>query len=191
MPSDPTITNFLEAHAAGDPAAFDQLVAGVYDHLRLLARQQIRRSPAASLVSCELVHEAFVKLAGGQWRERGHFFAAASRAMRHVLVDRARYRNRQRRGSDQHRVDFEIEKLADAAPDDELLALDEALERLESRNARLVRVVECRFFAGLSEPDTAEALGVSESTVQRDWRAAKVLLAKTMRGDEAVGGRGP
>ncbi|MEM1179940.1 MAG: ECF-type sigma factor [Acidobacteriota bacterium] len=185
MRSDPAITHFLDAHAAGDPEAFEQLVAGVYDHLRLLARQQIRRSPAASLASCELVHEAFVKLAGGRWRERGHFFAAASRAMRHVLVDRARRRRRQRRGGGHRRVELELEGLAEPAPDDKLLALDAALEELESRNPRLVRVVECRFFAGLSEVDTAAALGVSESTVQRDWRAAKVLLAQAVRGEGA------
>ncbi|MEM1205197.1 MAG: ECF-type sigma factor [Acidobacteriota bacterium] len=184
MPADPTITTYLEAHAAGDPAAFGQLVDVVYGHLRYLARRHIARAPHASLSSCALVHEAYLKLEGaGGWRERGHFFAAASRAMRHVLVDGARRRQRHRRGGGvQVRVDLEADLLLTEPPDAEMLALDAALHRLESRNPRLVRVVECRFFAGLSEPEAAEALELSLSTVQRDWRAARAWLARELGG---------
>jgi RNA polymerase sigma factor (TIGR02999 family) len=188
MPADPRITGFLQAHAAGDPAAFDRMVEDVYDHLRHLARRQLGRGRRGTLDTSGLVHEAYLRFTaqGAKWNDRGHFFASASRAMRHVLVDAARRRARGKRGGDVERVEFDPERLAAPERCDDLLALDAALIRLAERNARLAQVVECRAFAGLSEAETAEALGVSLRTVQRDFRAARVWLA-TALGQQPAG----
>lgn len=187
MQKDSRITAYLEAHAAGREGAFDQIVESVYDQLRLLARRQLARGRRDSLDTCGLVHEAWVRLAAadGPWRDRNHFFAAASRAMRHVLVDAARRRGRQKRGRDWERLDVEPEALGSPAREEQLLALHEALERLAEKNERLARVVECRAFGGLTEEEIAEALGLSVRTVQRDVRAARTWLSTELGRERA------
>lgn len=185
MEGDVDVTGLLEAHAQGEPEALDRLVAAVYQHLHRLARKQLRAPGRRSqtLDTTGLVHEAYLRLAGptgNAWRDRGHFFAAASQAMRHVLVDFARGRLREKRGGGQRPVTLEPEMAAVAEDAAQLLALDQALHRLDASRSRLVRVVECRYFAGLSEEETAEALEVSVRTVQRDWRQARTWLRREL-----------
>ena len=136
-----------------------------------------------TLSTTGLVHEAYLKLAAQPhpgWRDRGHFFAVAARAMRHILIDYARSRGRQKRGSGQPHLPLDEAQVAIEAEAAHLVAVDEALARLAGEDERLARVVECRFFAGLSEDETAEALGISVRTVQRDWGEAREWLKKEM-----------
>jgi RNA polymerase sigma factor (TIGR02999 family) len=188
-PAADDITGLLHAHREGDLAAFDLLMQRVYDDLKRIARGQLR-GHRATLDSTELVHESWFKLADAEraaWKNRGHFFAIAARAMRQVLIDRARVRTAQKRGADDPPQTFDEQ--AEASPRqqprlDALLALDQALVRLEAVDPRLVRVVECRFFAGLTTSETAEALDVTERTVGRDWVKARALL-RTLLGSHA------
>jgi RNA polymerase sigma factor (TIGR02999 family) len=164
--------------------ALDQLVPVVYEHLRAIARRQLALRPGGGTLSTTgLVHEAYIKLANqanAGWRDRGHFFAIASVAMRHVLVDRAKSRLAQKRGGARHRVTLDDDQLpADDQPE-ALLELNDAVERLAAVEPRLARVVECRFFGGLSEAETAEALGITTRTVQRDWSKARMLLRRAL-----------
>ena len=184
-PNSIEITRFLEAHAAGNEEALDQLIGQVYGQLRLLAHRQLSSRPPATLDTGGLVHEAYLRISHQQaaWRDRGHFFAAASQAMRHVLVDAARRRCRDKRGGDAVRVDLDPDATAGNDAAESLLDLERALELLEAFNPRLARVVECRAFAGLTEPETAVALGVSVPTVQRDLRAARVWLSAKLGRD--------
>ncbi len=150
----------------------------LYDELHALAHRQVRRSrPGATLSTTALLHEAYLKLAGvDRIAERQHFFALAARAMRQVLVDHARERAALKRGGGQVVVTLGDEVPAVAAEASELLALDSALAGLQAVDERLARVVELRFFAGLSVEETAAALGTSTATVKRDWRAARAFL---------------
>lgn len=163
----------------------------VYDQLRQVAHRQLAAEPTGhTLQTTALVHEAYLKLAAQtrvQWQDREHFFAIASRAMRRILVDYARRHRAVRRGGQNGRpprpvslddVDLPVAERADA-----LLALDEALDRLERVDPRSARVVECRFFAGLTEAETAAALGVSQRTVAREWAVAKGWLYQELRRD--------
>ena len=164
--------------------ALDQLVPVVYEHLRAIARRQLAVRPGGGTLSTTgLVHEAYIKLANqanAEWRDRAHFFAIASVAMRHVLVDRAKSRLAQKRGGPRHRVTLdEAQVSADDQPE-ALLELNDAVERLAAVEPRLARVVECRFFGGLSEDETAEALGITTRTVQRDWAKARMLLRRAL-----------
>lgn len=176
------ITALLEAHAGGDRRAFDQAVALVYPELRRVARGQRRGSPpGATLDTTAIVHEAYLKLIRGaqpDWQSRGHFLAVAATAMRQVAVDHVRARRRTKRGGDRARVDLEEATVAEQRQMDEILAVHDALEKLATADPRLVRVVECRYFAGMSEPETAKALDLSLSSVQRAWRTAKRTLRK-------------
>lgn len=190
MPSEPTeITTLLQAHAAGDPVALDRLLPRVYDELRRIARARLRRERAEhTLAPTDLVHEAFLKLVPIErvaWQGRTHFFAIASRAMRNVLVDHAERRAAAKRGGGQEALTLEEAGGATEAPLDDLIALGDALARLETVDARQARVVECRFFGGLSLEETAEALGISPATVSRDWTFARAWLHR-----ELSGGRG-
>lgn len=179
--SDREITELLEALGEGRDGALDELFATVYGELRRLAHGQRRRwRGEETLNTTALLHEAYLKLAGARrrrWPDRGHFFAVASRAMRQILIDRARRSRAERRGGGRGPV-----PLAEAPPRippavrEELLALDAAMRRLEAVDVRQVRVVECRFFGGLGVAETAEAVGVSTATVKRDWRAARAWL---------------
>lgn len=164
--------------------SLDQLMPVVYEHLRLIARRQLaNREPGATLSTTGLVHEAYLKLAGQSsvgWSDRGHFFALASVAMRHVLVDRAKARLAQKREGVLHRVTLDNEQVAAEDQPEALLDLSEAVDRLATEEPRLARVVECRFFGGLTEDETAEALGVTTRTVQRDWAKARMLLRRAL-----------
>jgi RNA polymerase sigma factor (TIGR02999 family) len=176
---------------SGDAAAVDELFALVYDELRGLARAQRRRWEGDhTLNTTVLVHEAYLRLVdqtSPEWRDRAHFMAVAARAMRHVLIDYARQRQAQKRGGKSERLSLdEIESsLAGADPsearDEALLALDASLERLARESERQSRIVECRFFGGMTIEETAEAVGVSPATVKRAWTAAQAWLYRDLR----------
>ncbi len=186
------VTILLSRLGDGDTAALEALMPIVYEELRQMASAQLRRESRATLGTTALVHEAFLKLVDHEklgFECRGHFFGAAARAMRQVLVDSARKRLALKRGAGVPPESLEMLNLRGQtvpAPQasEELVALDEALLRLEEVDARKARVVECRFFAGLSIEETSEALGVSERTVKRDWRAAKSWLFRELYGSE-------
>ena len=176
-----------DAPAEAAPS-LDRLVPLVYDELRLIAHRllerHLNRRGDATLATTALVNEVYLKLAeqsdGGRWRDRGHFLALASVAMRHILIDRARARLTEKRGGARVQVTLEEDVLAHDRSPAELLEIDDALEMLARIDARLARVVECRYFGGLSEDETAEALGVTTRTVQRDWRKARALLLQCL-----------
>lgn len=180
------------SHAPDGPAelrvgrrdTLDELMPVVYEQLRALARRQLAiREHGATLSTTGLVHEAYLKLVDQSrvaWRDRAHFFALASVAMRHVLVDRARARLTQKRNGGLRRVTLENEQIASDDQPEAMLELNDAVERLAAVEPRLGRVVECRFFGGLSEEETAEALGITTRTVQRDWAKAKMLLRRAL-----------
>ncbi|HLT46760.1 MAG TPA: ECF-type sigma factor [Rubricoccaceae bacterium] len=193
MVSPPTdVTEALDALRGGDDAAQDRLLRAVYDELHGLARSQRRRErPDHTLNTTALVHEAYLKLLGPAHRtydNRAHFFAAAARAMRQVLVDYARARQRAKRGGPDTPVPLDAlpgdppdpDVLTDARAA-EILDLDGALARLARLDARQAQVVECRYFGGLSVEETAEALGLSEATVKREWRSARAWLYAALR----------
>jgi RNA polymerase sigma factor (TIGR02999 family) len=158
----------------------DQVFAVTYQELRAIARQRLAgRGRGRTLSTTALVHEAYLKLAdrsGPGWVDRAHFLAVASLAMRHVLIDRARELSTLKRGEARPPVTLDDDIAAAEAQADALLQIDEAVERLARYEPRLARVVECRFFGGLTELETAEALGLTVRTVQRDWAKARVLL---------------
>jgi len=175
------ITALLAAYRNGDRTALDRLFPLVYVDLRERAHRQLnRRRPGDTLSTTVVVHEAYLKLTGSThqiYQDRVHFFAVASQAMRQILVDYARRNSAGKRGGPNapvHPVD--IQALPDPGRAEELLALDEALSRLELLDPRLARTVELRFFGGLSVEETAEALGVSPRTIKRDWRTARAFL---------------
>ena len=180
MADAPDVTELLRAHARGDSAALDQLFPKVYDELRQMARGRLRHErPDHTLGATELVHEAFfrlVRLDRIDWRGRAHFLAIASQAMRNVLLDHAEHRGARKRGGGARPVTLERIDVPDDMPTDEVLALCEALQQLEKLEPRQARVVECRFFGGLSLDETAEALGISPATVSRDWTIARAWL---------------
>lgn len=173
----------LRRWGQGDAGARDQLIATVYDELRVLAQRALAREQYAStLQPTALVHETYVRLlsqAMPEIRDRGHFFAIAATVMRHILVDRARARLAQRRGGGALQVELK-DSSAVVHPDTEVLAIDQALSRLEALDERKCRVVEMKFFAGLSEHEIAKALGVARATVERDWSFAKSWLQVQM-----------
>jgi RNA polymerase sigma factor (TIGR02999 family) len=183
------ITRALEALRDGDPIAEDALIPLVYDELRAMARSRLRREGGAATVGAtELVHEVYLRLFGSTestFDNRAHFFAAAAQAMRRVLVDRARGRNRARHGGGRERITFE--RVVDATPvdhdpDHDVLALDEALERLRQFDPRMAQVVLLRTFGGLSVADTARVLVLSERSVKREWACARAWLAERLAG---------
>ncbi len=184
MPDPSNVTRLLALMADGDPDAMDRLLPLVYEELRDLARREMRREREGhTLGATAVVHEAYLRLAELEeisWQGRAHFFGAAAMAMRRVLIGYARSRNAQKRGSGV--VPTPIEDVVVAAKErpGELLALDEALTRLEELNPRQARVVECRFFAGMNIDETAEALGISNATVRRDWAMARAWLNREL-----------
>ena len=185
-PSTSGVTELLVAVNAGSPAALDEVFTRVYDELHRLAHHVRRDRAGATLDTTALVHEAYLKLATAMpaMNDRRHFLAVAARAMRQVLVSAARDASAQKRGGD---VELVTLSDADAAfartvRPEELLALDDALERLAKLDARQAAIVECRFFAGLDVEETAEILGISAPTVGRDWRAARAWLGRELRG---------
>lgn len=173
-------TELLEAHASGDAEALDKLFPQVYDELRRMARGRLRNERVDhTLGATELVHESFfrlIRLDRIDWKGRAHFLAIASHAMRQVLLDYAIQRGAQKRGGGVRPVTLEKLELAGEVKSQELIALCDALEELEKLEPRQARVVECKFFGGLSIDETAEALGISPATVSRDWTIARAWL---------------
>jgi RNA polymerase sigma factor (TIGR02999 family) len=171
--------------------SLDALVPLVYEELRAIAHRQLgARGGTArpSLATTALVNEAYLKLVDQSragWKDRAHFLALAAVAMRHVLTDRARARLTLKRGGPQRQVTFEDDAIADDGDPETLLEIDEALRRLATVDARLARVVELRFFGGLSEEEIGEALGVTVRTVQRDWAKARMLLRRSLAETDA------
>ena len=175
------VTQLLQAIGSGDEIARERLFDLLYDELRTVARSQMAKGPAAgTLQATALVNEAYLRLLGREipsWENRRHFFFTAARAMRDVLVEQARRRAAKRRGGDLKRVGLEGLELSLETPEEELLAMDAALEKLEADDARQADIVRLRFFAGLSEEEIADALDVSKRTVSRDWGKARARLA--------------
>jgi RNA polymerase sigma factor (TIGR02999 family) len=169
---------------SGRRDSLDELMPLVYDHLRAIARKQLSlRDGGGTLSTTGLVHEAYLKLVDQSrvaWRDRAHFFALASVAMRHVLVDRAKARLAYKRGGELQRVTLERVPIAKDDQAEQVLEMNDALDRLALVEPRLARVIECRFFGGLSEEETAEALSITTRTVQRDWAKARMLLRRAM-----------
>lgn len=175
----------MEAVRAGDPAAADDLLPLVYGELRRLAARKMTHEPEGhTLQATALVHEAWLRLAGAngqRWDSRAHFFAAAGEAMRRILVECARRKRRLKRGGELARVNLDEVDLPLPLPGDELLALDEALERLTAFNPRAAEVIKLCFFVGLTRGQAARELGVSVSTVERLWAFARAWLYEEMR----------
>jgi RNA polymerase sigma factor (TIGR02999 family) len=181
------VTALLAQVGSRGPAAVDRLMAILYDELRGIASRQLRgERPDHTLETTALVHEAYVKLVGLDrinWQNRAHFLAVASQAMRRVLVDYAVSRRAQKRGGVRRKVSLDgIDDPAQAQPVETLVALDTALHRLEQIDPRLSRVVECRYFGGMSVEEAAEALHVSPATIKRDWSVARAWLTRELQG---------
>jgi len=181
------VTALLLKWTQGDEAALEQLMPLVYEELRRMARQCLRRERTGhTMQTTTLVHEAYLRLVDAgrvPWQDRGHFFAIAARLMRRVLVDDARKRNYQKRGAGLTRISLDEAMVLTPERDAEVIALDEALDRLTQFAPRKCEVVELRFFAGLSVEETAAALRVSTDTVKREWRTAKLWLLHELTGD--------
>lgn len=189
MPGDAQhpVTQMLTAAARGDREAAAKLLPLVYDELRNLARARMKHvRPGQTLEPTALVHEAYMRIVGGAdpgWAHRGHFFAAAAGAMRDILVEQARRRASLKRGGDRQRVDAEEAEPVIEPPTEDVLAVHEALERLEAEDPRKRQVINLRYFAGLSNEETAAALGVSIGTVERDWRYIRAWLKRALGED--------
>ena len=178
-------TEVLAASRSGDATALSQAFEAAYNELRRLAHRQLRRlRPGQTLTTTALVHEAFVKLVHSPVDpvDRTHFFALAARAMRQILVDYARQRGSLKRGGDQRPVTLEDGAIPVETLAEEMLGIDRALSRLEALDERLARVVEWRFFGGMTEEEVAEALEVTARTVRRDWQKARAFLYRELQG---------
>ena len=175
------VTQILSAIEAGDPNAAAELLPLVYDELRKLAAARMaEEKPGQTLTATALVHEAYLRLVGGEhpqdWDGRGHFFAAAAEAMRRILVDRARAARSEKRGGRLRRLDVDAVDVAVTAAPDELLRIDEAIARLAAHDAAAARLVELRYFAGLTVAEAGVAVGVSSATAYRLWNYARAWL---------------
>ncbi len=178
------VTQLLHQWRDGDADAFERLMPLVYDELRRLAHRHLwHERPGHTLNTTDLVHEAYLNLAGREqtpWQNRAHFFAVAARAMRHILIDYARRRKRTKRGGGQPKLTLDRALVFSVDQIEEHITLDQALTRLEAVDARLCRVVECRYFAALTIAETAEVLSTSPATVKRDWNMAKAWLRREL-----------
>ena len=175
------VTKILSQIESGDPIAAEQLLPLVYEELRKLAAANlIREKPGQTLQATALVHEAYLRLVDGNdaqhWNSRGHFFGAAAEAMRRILVDQARHKRSKRHGGDFQRIELTAVEPAAPANQVDLLALDEALDKLAARDPRAAELVKLRFFAGLTVPEAAKTLAVSVATAENDWAYAKSWL---------------
>ena len=184
------VTRILSAIDQGDPQAAEQLLPLVYGELRRLAASKMaREAPGQTLQATALVHEAYLRLLDGEpdrpWNSRGHFFAAAAEAMRRILVERVRHKQSLKAGGGRRRQELPDIELADAAPRLDLLALHEALTKLEQRDKRRAELVKLRFFTGLTIAEAAQALGISASTADNDWAYARSWLRLEIEGRAA------
>jgi RNA polymerase sigma factor (TIGR02999 family) len=181
------VTRILSAIEQGDPSAAGQLLPLIYDELRKLATQKLaREQPGQTLQATALVHEAYVRLVGNGaaqgWSGRGHFFAAAATAMRRILIERARQKRRQIHGGGRQRRELHSDLVASPEPDQDLLALDTALAKLAEHDPVKARLVELRYFAGLTGDEAAKILGISSRTADRYWVYARAWLRREMDG---------
>ena len=181
------VTQILHALAHGDPSAASQLLPLVYDELRQLAAQKlIHETAGQTLQPTALVHEAYLRLVGAEdephWDNRGHFFAAAAEAMRRILVENARRKGSQKRGGDRGRPDIDVSELAAPELREDLLALDDALNQLAAADPEAARLVQLRYFAGLTLAEAAQVLGVSARTADRLWAYARSWLHQALGG---------
>ena len=185
MPASEQITTLLLHIRQGDPQAASQLMEVVYPELRKLAQHYMEQErPSHTLQATALVHEAFLRIFGSEpieWQNRAHFFAVAAKQMRQILVDHARARAAEKRGGPRVQVSLDAATEVALAPDYDLIALDEALARLEALDPRASRVVELRFFGGLTEAEAVEVLGISLATLKRDWEFARAWLFSQLR----------
>ena len=175
------VTRILSQIESGDPSAAERLLPLVYDELRKLAAVRMaQEQPGQTLQATALVHDAYLRLLGNdreqRWDNRGHFFAAAAEAMRRILVEIARHKHSQKAGGDRDRVELDAIGIASKSPRVDILALNEALEKLEMQDARKAALVKLRYFAGLTNSQAAEALDISTSTADNDWAYAKNWL---------------
>jgi RNA polymerase sigma factor (TIGR02999 family) len=179
------ITQVLQAIERGEGGASERLLPLVYDELRRhAAARMAREAPGQTLQPTALVHEAWLRLIGNgdhNWQNRAHFFGAASEAMRRILIENARRKSRLKRGGHQLRLDIDQLELAATTPDEKILLIDEALERLQTQDPEKARVVVLKFFGGCTNQEAAESLGVTERTVERHWAFAKAWLYQIIR----------
>ena len=185
------VTRILSAIEQGDPHAAEQLLPLVYDELRKLAAQRLAQEPPGrTLQATALVHEAYLRLVDvdktEQWNSRGHFFAAAAEAMRRILIEDARRKGRVKHGGRRARIELDHVDLADDGTGEDILALDEALERLTAEEPVAAEVVKLRYFAGLTTDQAAVTLGISLRTANRHWAYAKAWLFQQMKGSGAA-----
>ena len=185
------VTRILSQIESGDPSATEKLLPLVYDELRKLAAAKLaQEKPGQTLQATALVHEAYVRLVGsadaGAWNHRGHFFAAAATAMRRILIERARRKQRKIHGGGLQRQEFDPERIVMPAPDDDLLALDAALAKLAEQDPVKSRLVELRFFAGLTGDQAALILGISPKTADRYWVYARAWIRREMEGGDPI-----
>ncbi|REJ90098.1 MAG: RNA polymerase subunit sigma [Planctomycetota bacterium] len=183
------VTQILQQIESGDPSAAEQLLPLVYEELRKLAALRMaQESPDHTLQATALVHEAYVRLVDREqaqhFENRGHFFSAAAEAMRRILVDGARRKGRLKRGGDRVREELDEIPVVASEIHEDLIELDEALDRLETEDAQAVQLIQLRYFAGLSIPEAAEMLGVSPRTADRIWAWARAWLHREIRGAE-------
>jgi RNA polymerase sigma factor (TIGR02999 family) len=179
------ITRILQAVQKGTEPSAERLFPMVYEELRKLATAKMSREAANhTLQATALVHEAWLRLGGDDqptWDNRAHFFAAAAEAMRRILIERARRRNRSKHGADVEKVNAEHIELPAPVPDEQLLQIDEALNQLQAKDPEKARIVMLKFFAGLTNGEVAQTLGVTERTIERHWAFAKVWLYQIIR----------
>jgi RNA polymerase sigma factor (TIGR02999 family) len=185
------VTRILFAIEQGDAGATSQLLPLIYDELRKLAAQKLARErPGQTLEATALVHEAYLRLVGDadapRWDRRGHFFAAAATAMHRILVERARQKQRQIHGGGRQRRELHPDLVASSEPDEDLLALDRALARLAERDPVKARLVELRYFTGLTGEDAAKILGISARTADRYWVYARAWLRREMESEGPI-----
>lgn len=190
------VTRILCAMEQGDAQAAEQLLPLVYDALRKLAAQKLAQErPGQTLQATALVHDAYLRLVGApedaakDWQGRAHFFAAAAEAMRRILIEKARRKRRQKHGRGQPHADIDLANLAAPVPDEELLALDEAMSRLAAKDPIRAHLVRLRFYGGLSNEEAAEVLGISGATAKRYWRYARAWLHREVGKEASEGAR--
>lgn len=185
-----SVTRVLQAAAGGDRKAAEALLPLVYEELRRLARARLRKVPPDQMLQpTALVHEAYLRLIGREdpgWDGRGHFFAAAAQAMRRIIVEQARRKMAKKRGGDQRRIPIEQAQPTTEPPSEDILAVDEAVKRLEEYDPRKGQIVNLRYFARLTTAETASALGISVGTVEREWRYIRAWLQRELKADKDV-----